>query len=471
MGRKSWQFASRLPAEKLSKIHNPGIQPDLLVEHAYNPIHRRHQYDPAGELTRTLDKLRGEIKYEYEANGQLHSRDTGKLVDSEEFRYDAAANRLNFNTSQFDHVKDNRLKRWRDQEYAYDAWGNLIEKRSGMGKLQTFVYDCENRLVKAETLVNGKLESSGFYRYDSLGRRVGKQSVVNGVIEQKHFLWQGLRMLREERPGQSSLYLYEPGSYAPLARLDQAEGEEQKLYYFHTDQIGTPLEMTDREGQIVWQATYKAWGSVEKLTVNAVEQNLRFQGQYFDDETGLHYNTFRYYDPEVGRFVTQDPIGLSGGFNLYRYAANSTGWIDPFGLTGFFSPSIFTAPSGSVHTVYQQVIDWDLPVNTRSGIRTNLDLASEGKSPFVVKNGSYSQLNLHHSKQDGLGSLFELSADTHQKFGKTNAPHPHLPGQHPLNPVDRDLFNGDREAYWKGRAQSEINNRNSSRSRGSVSCG
>ena len=80
---------------------------------------------------------------------------------------------------------------WRDQEYAYDAWGNLIEKRSGMGKLQTFVYDCENRLVKAETLVNGKLESSGFYRYDSLGRRVGKQSVVNGVIEQKHFLWQG----------------------------------------------------------------------------------------------------------------------------------------------------------------------------------------------------------------------------------------------------------------------------------------
>ncbi|VVN75065.1 hypothetical protein PS712_00676 [Pseudomonas fluorescens] len=189
----------------------------------------------------------------------MHSRDTGQLLDSEEFRYDAAANRLNFNTSQFDHVKDNRLKRWRDQEYAYDAWG--------------------------------------------------KQSVVNGVTELKHFLWQGLRMLREESPGQSSLYLYEPGSYAPLARVDQAEGEEQKLYYFHTDQIGTPLEMTDREGQIVWQATYKAWGSVEKLTVNDVEQNLRFQGQYFDDETGLHYNTFRYYFPEVGRFVRRIRLG------------------------------------------------------------------------------------------------------------------------------------------------------------------
>ena len=128
MCRKAWQFASTLPADKLSGVLG-SESPQLLVEHAYNPIHRRYQYDPAGELVRTLDKLRGEIKYEYEANGQLHSRDTGKLVDSEEFRYDAAANRLNFNTSRFDHVKDNRLKQWRDQEYSYDAWGNLIEKR------------------------------------------------------------------------------------------------------------------------------------------------------------------------------------------------------------------------------------------------------------------------------------------------------------------------------------------------------
>ena len=58
---------------------------------------------------------------------------------------------------------------------------------------------------------------------------------------------------------------------------------------------------------------------------------MRFQGQYFDDETGLHYNTFRYYDPEVGRFVTQDPIGLTGGFNLYSYAPNSSRWLDPLG--------------------------------------------------------------------------------------------------------------------------------------------
>ena len=288
--------------------------------------------DPAGELVRTLDKLRGEIKYEYEANGQLRSRETGSLVGSEEFRYDAAANRLDFNAQPFSKVKDNRIKQWRDQEYRYDPWGNLIEKRSGHGKLQSFSYDCENRLVRAQTLVNGKLHSRGEYRYDSLGRRIAKQAEIEGQVEQKRFLWQGLRMLREETPSQSILYLYEPGSYAPLARVDQAEGGAQQLYYFHTDQIGTPLELTDSEGEIVWQATYRSWGAIEHLVVDQVEQNLRFQGQYFDDEMGLHYNTFRYYDPEIGRFTTQDPIDVEGGYNLYDYAPNPLTWIDPFGL-------------------------------------------------------------------------------------------------------------------------------------------
>ena len=95
--------------------------------------------------------------------------------------------------------------------------------------------------------------------------------------------------------------------------MDQAEGEGQEVYYFHTDQIGTPLELSDSEGKIVWQATYRSWGAIEQMTVKEVEQNLRFQGQYFDAETGLHYNTFRYYDAEVGRYVTIDSIGLVGG--------------------------------------------------------------------------------------------------------------------------------------------------------------
>ncbi|KPW36824.1 Rhs family protein [Pseudomonas syringae pv. apii] len=121
IGRKAWQYATTLPAEKLSQIHNPLIKPERYVEHAYNSIHRRYEYDPAGELSRTLDKLRGETRYEYEAKGQLLARINGLIVDGEEFRYDAAANRLNFNTSRFDHVKDNRLKQWRNHEYKYES--------------------------------------------------------------------------------------------------------------------------------------------------------------------------------------------------------------------------------------------------------------------------------------------------------------------------------------------------------------
>ncbi|WP_180988276.1 RHS repeat-associated core domain-containing protein, partial [Pseudomonas putida] len=261
--------------------------------------------------------------------------------------------RLDFNARQFDKVKDNRIKQWRDQEYRYDPWGNLVEKRSGHSKLQHFSYDCENRLVRAGTLVNGKLESQGEYRYDSLGRRIAKQAEINGEVEQKRFLWQGLRMLREESPAKSILYLYEPGSYAPLARVDQAEGEEQKLYYFHTDQIGTPIELTNSEGEIVWQATYRSWGSVEQLVVSEVEQNIRFQGQYFDCESSLHYNTFRFYDPEVGRFVNQDPIGLLGGANLYSYGVNPISWIDPWGWSAkpSHSPDVakWLDKGGSVH--------------------------------------------------------------------------------------------------------------------------
>jgi hypothetical protein len=130
-----------------------------------------------------------------------------------------------------------------------------------------------------------------------------------------------------------------------------------------------------------------------------------------------------------------------------------------FEKNDFFKKYEFDAPSGIKQNVYQQEIDWDLGVNTRNGIKTNLELASEGRSPFVIKDGKYSQINLHHSKQNSKGSLFELSAKTHQKYYGTNSLHPYLPNKHPTNPVDRDSFDLDREAYWIERAENEIKKR------------
>ena len=228
---------------------------------------------------------------------------------------------------------DNRLKAWKDLRLIYDAWGNVSERHSSNG-YQRFTYDCENRLVRAETYRGHDSLSQASYEYDCLGRRIAKHVQTEDKSETTRFLWQGLRMLQEQKADLHSLYIYETGSYAPLARLDtdpSQPDQKPKRYYFHTDQIGTPLEVTDDTGGMVWRAYYKTWGALEALVPREIEQNLRFQGQYHDAETGLHYNTFRYYDPVVGRFTTQDPIGLLGGKNLYQYTSNPVIWIDPLG--------------------------------------------------------------------------------------------------------------------------------------------
>ncbi|HFG6884117.1 RHS repeat-associated core domain-containing protein [Acinetobacter baumannii] len=115
----------------------------------------------------------------------------------------------------------------------------------------------------------------------------------------------------------------------------------RQIFIIHLrDHLGTPQEMTDHTGAIIWKAEYKAWGEckAEKAKSNFFENseiisnNIRFQGQYFDEETGLHYNRYRYYSPYIGPFISKDPIGLLGGDNVYAYAPNPVGWIDPLGL-------------------------------------------------------------------------------------------------------------------------------------------
>jgi RHS repeat-associated protein len=128
---------------------------------------------------------------------------------------------------------------------------------------------------------------------------------------------------------------------------DIATGNERKrrttMRYYHADQVGLPYQLTSGSGSSDWSAHYGAWGTTQdpaslRVIANASSMNarghqpLRFPGQYFDSETGLHYNMHRYYDPDTGRFAMHDPIGLRGGINLYRYTSNPNRWIDPLGL-------------------------------------------------------------------------------------------------------------------------------------------
>ncbi|MFC5474360.1 RHS repeat-associated core domain-containing protein [Paraherbaspirillum soli] len=104
------------------------------------------------------------------------------------------------------------------------------------------------------------------------------------------------------------------------------------VFHYHNDPNGCPTRLTDSSGRVVWSARHAAWGALQKIHVHAIDNPIRLQGQYHDEETGLHYNRYRYYDPHIGQFVGQDPIGLAGGENPYQYAPNPMVWIDPLGL-------------------------------------------------------------------------------------------------------------------------------------------
>ena len=116
------------------------------------------------------------------------------------------------------------------------------------------------------------------------------------------------------------------------------DGENrQQTHYFHCDQIGIPNEMTDKDGTLLWFGNYTGWGRLKEETkvTDSAYQPFRLQNQYAYRETGLHYNFFRYYEPDAGRFVNQDPIGLFGGENLYSFASNRFINLDGFKYSSF----------------------------------------------------------------------------------------------------------------------------------------
>ena len=97
-----------------------------------------------------------------------------------------------------------------------------------------------------------------------------------------------------------------------------------QYYFYQNDHLGTPQKLTSVNGAVVWSARYSSFGEAEIDIYSTIENNLRFAGQYYDHETGLHYNYHRYFDSKIGRYLTPDPIGLAGGINLYPYALNNS---------------------------------------------------------------------------------------------------------------------------------------------------
>ena len=338
-------------------------------------VKRSYGYGRTGNLTHSTDQRTGTTHFEYDKLGRITK------AGSELFAFDPAHNILDIPTEKvkpypapspvgegrgegktttplsadLNPVTDNRLKTYNGTTYYYDELGNLIHRELTDGEMQNYFYDLHDQLVKAEIFKKDGTKETWSYTYDALGRRIGKgrlktsQEVSetsfphdlsgNDLENHTRFVWDGSHLLQEIHPDGRYTYIYaDQESYEPLAQVRDwttEDGENrQQTHYFHCDQIGIPREMTDKDGNLLWFGNYTGWGRLKEETkvTDSAYQPFRLQNQYADRETGLHYNFFRYYEPDAGRFVNQDPIGLEGGKNFYSYSSNTTKWIDILGL-------------------------------------------------------------------------------------------------------------------------------------------
>ena len=406
-----------------------------ILQQIHNRSRREYGYDAAGQLTH-IQSRGGQTQYRYDPIGRLIAAVTPDF--SETFAFDPADNRLDLSGNKQDHtgqansqekpslnkVWGNLLKEYAGVHYDYDQRGNLIRKTRN-GETTDYHWNGYNQLIKIENR-NGSTE----YRYDPLGRRTAK--IRNGETTVYH--WQEDTLAIESTNGQNIHYLFEPGTFEPLAQFQtaspigieredkpaepysydpetdpllkippepQGQSEAQlELVYYQLDHLGTPIAAHNAKGEAVWTVEYEAWGRIRNETVSdGLKANIpfRFQGQYYDEESGLHYNRFRYYDPEIGRFVSQDPIGLKGGGNLYAYVVNPTLWIDPLGLD---HRSVFwNAVKHDTHRDKYQV-HHIFPRELFEGKGNNLRASQILKCHNIAKDGIHNLIGLPKNEHD-----------------------------------------------------------------------
>ena len=276
-------------------------------------------------LTKQMEH--GNYAYDYDDLYRLTDVDNPTL-DNETYTYDGVGNRATASnaTGTITHNANNELLKYGDISYNYDANGNMVAQTSATETRQ-YVYNAQNRLVRVEDGSGGVIAE---YFYDPFGRRLWKE--MESTRTYFFYADEGLVAEYDENGNGLRSYGYTPDSSWTTDPLWLKQGGD--YYWYQNDHLGTSQKLIDITGTVVWAAQYTAFGEAQ-IQVETVTNNLRFPGQYFDDETGLHYNWFRYYDPEIGRYIRIDPIGMAGGINVFTYASNTPmNASDPFGLVG-----------------------------------------------------------------------------------------------------------------------------------------
>ena len=347
---------------------------------------RSWNYDPAGQLIALKDAWRGEKQYGYDPLARLvgvlrHSGGEALTnVASESYRYDPAGNLLarvvgdlvpetvlagrapgSVGDRLLQFVSAVAATRVR-YGFAYDGHGNrieqatqnesdtVVEKATGMldkllsrqdaptrrtivsdPQVTRYRYDGAHQLVAIDHTDGSQTE----YRYDARGRRIAKLHTAVGQPQRiTYFVWDDDWMLQEIDAGETTgedvvvTYVAHPDHYGPLSRVSGAN-----RYHYLNDHLGTPQELVDDARTVVWAIDLDGYGVARHELIAEVDNPIRFPGQYRDRESGMHYNRYRYYGAQTGRYLNQDPIGFDGGLNVYAYVGgNPVALADPRGL-------------------------------------------------------------------------------------------------------------------------------------------
>ncbi|GAA4503413.1 hypothetical protein GCM10023191_056300 [Actinoallomurus oryzae] len=304
--------------------------------------HRAYSYRSDGTVVGIGDHTFGPRRFELDAAGRVTAVHTEAW--SERYTYDPAGKPIDaawpatdsgtFGPRQY---AGTMVRSAGNVRYDYDAQGRVVlrQRKRLSAKPLTWRYewDADDRLIAVTTPGGQRWR----YLYDALGRRIAKQRLGpdgRTVVEQTDFTWDGAVLAEQTRADGTTTWEYEPGGFRPIAQTERDEVDE-RFYGIVSDLIGCPTEMVGSTGDLAWQRVSTLWGLRAVQGQEDTDCPLRFPGQYHDEETGLHYNYRRYYDPHTGRYQSSDPLGLTPQPDPYAYVHNPTTRADPLGLAPY----------------------------------------------------------------------------------------------------------------------------------------
>ncbi|MFB7467312.1 DUF6531 domain-containing protein [Streptomyces sp. NPDC056224] len=332
-------------------------------------LRRGYSYRADGNLLAIDDATTGPRTFTLDSASRVTAVDAASW--SERYAYDEAGNQtsaawpeqLGAEATGERAYTGTRITRAGRVRYEHDAQGRVIlrQKTRISRKPDTWHYtwDADDRLTEVTTPDGTRWR----YRYDALGRRAAKQRLaavdvssesstepdegagIEEVVEETVFTWEGPTLIEQTtrsagNPHEVTLSWTHSGLH-PLTQVEsirqasQASQEEidSRFFAIVTDLVGTPTELIDEQGEVAWRTRSTLWGTTSWNRDASAYTPLRFPGQYYDPETGLHHNYFRTYDPETARYLTGDPLGLAPAPNPVAYVANPLVWADPLGLS------------------------------------------------------------------------------------------------------------------------------------------